>query len=86
MYATTKKLKISCPTNPDYNTVFDRKDIEQEMKELGIVGNWIEYALEHEFADEPEFTSDLLNIFNLTNLRKATLQFGDDYVTIEKIK
>ena len=86
MYAMTKKLKVSCPTNPDYNTVFDKKDIEQEMKELDIVGNWIEYALEHEFSDEPEFTSDLLNIFNLTNLRKATLQFGDDYVTIEKIK
>jgi len=86
MYATTKKLKVSCPTNPDYNTVFNKEDIEQEMKELDIVGNWMEYALEHEFADEPEFTDNLLNIFNLANLRKATLQFGDDYVTIEKIK
>lgn len=86
MYTETNKLKVSCPTNPDYNTVFDKKDIEQEMKEIDIIGNWIEYVLEYEFADEPEFTSDLLNIFNFANLRKATLQFGDDLVTIEKIK
>ena len=86
MYAKSKKLKVSCSTNPDYNAVFNKEDIEKEMKEIGVTGNWIEYVLDHMFADEPECTDDLLNIFNLYNLRKATLQFGDDYVTIEKIK
>lgn len=86
MYAETKKVKVSCPTNPDYNEVFNREDIEKEMKEIGLIGNWIEYVLDHMFADEPDLTDDLLSIFTLDNLRKATLQFGDDYVTIEKIK
>ena len=86
MYAQTKKVKISCPTNSDYNAVFNKEDIENEMREIGVTGNWIEYVLDHMFADEPDLTEDLLNIFNLHNLRKATLQFGDDYVTIEKIK
>lgn len=86
MYAETKKLKVSCPTNPDYNSIFNKEDIEQEMKELGISGNWMEYALDHELADEPEFTDRLCSIFNFTNVRKVTLQFGNDYVTIEKIK
>ena len=86
MYAETKKLKVSCPTNPDYNVVFNKEDIKKEMKEIGLIGNWIEYALDHMFDNEPECTDDLLNIFALYNLRKATLQFVDDYVTIEKIK
>ena len=86
MCGGTKKLKVRCLTNPDYNVVFNREDIEKEMREIGLTGNWIEYVLDHMFADEPEFTDDLLNIFNLANLRKVTLQFGDDYVTIEKIK
>ena len=86
MYAETKKLKVSCPTNPDYNAVFSKEDIKKEMKEIGLIGNWIEYVLDHMFDNEPECTDDLLNIFALYNLRKATLQFGDDYVTIEKIK
>ena len=86
MYAKSKKLKVSCPTNPDYNAVFNKEDIEKEMKEIGLIGNWIEYVLDHTFNNEPKCTDDLLNIFNLYNLRKATLQFGDDYVTIEKIK
>ena len=86
MCGGTKKLKVRCPTNPDYNVVFNREDIEKEMREIGLTGNWIEYVLDYMFADEPEFTDDLLNIFNLANLRKATLQFGDDCVTIEKIK
>ena len=86
MCGGTKKLKVRCPTNPDYNVVFNREDIEKEMREIGLTGNWIEYVLDYTFADEPEFTDDLLNIFNLANLRKATLQFGDDCVTIEKIK
>ena len=86
MYAETKKLKVSCPTNPDYNEVFNREDIKKEMREIGLIGNWIEYVLNHMFDDEPECTDDLLSIFTLDNLRKATLQFGDDYVTIEKIK
>ena len=86
MCGWTKKLKVRCPTNPDYNVVFNREDIEKEMREIGLTGNWIEYVLDYTFADEPEFTDDLLNIFNLANLRKATLQFGDDCVTIEKIK
>ena len=86
MYAETKKLKVSCPTNPDYNVVFNKEDIEKEMREIGLIGNWIEYVLDHMFADETDLTDDLLSIFTLDNLRKATLQFGDDYVTIEKIK
>ena len=86
MYAETKKLKVSCPTNPDYNAVFNKEDIKKEMKEIGLIGNWIEYVLDHMFDNEPDLTDDLLNIFTLDNLRKATLQFGDDYVTIEKIK
>ena len=86
MCGGTKKLKVRCPTNPDYNVVFNREDIEKEMREIGLTGNWIEHVLDYTFADEPEFTDDLLNIFNLANLRKATLQFGDDCVTIEKIK
>ena len=86
MCGGTKKLKFKCPTNPDYNAVFNREDIEKEMREIGLTGNWIEYVLDHMFDDEPEFTDNLLNIFNLYNLRKATLQFGDDCVTIEKIK
>lgn len=86
MYAETKKLKVSCPTNPDYNAVFSKEDIKKEMKEIGLIGNWIEYVLDHMFDNEPDLTDDLLNIFTLDNLRKATLQFGDDYVTIEKIK
>ena len=86
MCGGTKKLKVRCPTNPDYNVVFNREDIEKEMREIGLTGNWIEYVLDYTFADEPEFTDDLLNIFNLANLRKATLQFRDDCVTIEKIK
>ena len=86
MYAETKKLKVSCPTNPDYNVVFNKEDIKKEMKEIGLIGNWIEYVLNHIFDDEPECTDDLLSIFTLNNLRKATLQFGDDYVTIENIK
>ena len=86
MYAETKKLKVSRPTNPDYNSVFNKEDIKKEMKEIGLIGNWIEYVLDHMFGNEPDLTDDLLNIFNLANLRKATLQFGDDYVTIEKIK
>lgn len=86
MYAETKKLKVSCPTNPYYNVVFNKEDIEKEMREIGLIGNWIEYVLDHTFADEPDLTDDLLSIFTLDNLRKATLQFGDDYVTIEKIK
>lgn len=86
MYTETKQLRIVCPTNPDYNTVFNKEDIEQKMKELDIIGNWMEYALEHEFADEPEFTDKLCSIFNFANVRKVTLQFGDDWVAIEKIK
>ena len=86
MYTETKKLKVSCPTNLDYNAVFNKEDIKKEMKEIGLIGNWIEYVLDHMFDNEPECTDDLLNIFALYNLRKATLQFGDDYVTIEKIK
>lgn len=86
MCGGTKKLKVRCPTNPDYNVVFNREDIEKEMREIGLTGNWIEYVLDHTFADEPEFTDDLFSIFNLANLRKATLQFRDDCVTIEKIK
>ena len=86
MCGGTKKLKVRCLTNPDYNVVFNREDIEKEMREIGLTGNWIEYVLDYTFADEPEFTDDLLNIFNLANLRKATLQFRDDCVTIEKIK
>lgn len=86
MCGGTKKLKVRCPTNPDYNVVFNREDIEKEMREIGLTGNWIEYVLNHMFDDEPECTDDLLNIFNLANLRKVTLQFGDDCVTIEKIK
>ena len=86
MYAKTKKLKVSCPTNPDYNEVFNKEDIEKEMKEIGLIGNWIEYVLDHMFDNEPDLTDDLLSIFTFDNLRKATLQFGDDYVTIEKIK
>ena len=86
MYAKTKKLKVSCPTNPDYNAVFSKEDIKKEMKEIGLIGNWIEYVLDHMFDNEPDLTDDLLSIFTFDNLRKATLQFGDDYVTIEKIK
>ena len=69
MCGGTKKLKVRCPTNPDYNVVFNREDIEKEMREIGLTGNWIEYVLDYTFADEPEFTDDLLNIFNLANLR-----------------
>lgn len=86
MCGGTKKLKVRCSTNPDYNAVFSREDIEKEMREIGLIGNWIEYVLDYMFADEPEFTDDLFNIFNRANLRKATLQFRDDCVTIEKIK
>ena len=37
MYAKTNKVKGSCPTNPDYNVVFNKEDIEKEMKEIGLI-------------------------------------------------
>ncbi len=48
-------LKITCNTNPDIPGEWNRADVEQEMKEVGIEVNgndeWLEYVLGHVFDE-----------------------------------
>ena len=49
------KLKITCNTGPDIPGEWDKAEVEEEMKDLGMEvtegDEWLEYVLGHVFID-----------------------------------
>ena len=48
-------LKITCTTNPDVIGIWEKADVEEEMRDLDIditsSNEWVEYVIDHALAD-----------------------------------
>ena len=81
-------MKISCRSNPDYNGTYDKTDVEDEMRAVGVTphspSEWIEWVLEHMFSDEIDWTARVQDAFMLPNVMKMEVSLGNSIVKLEK--
>ena len=81
-------MKISCRSNPDYNGTYDKADVEDEMRDVGVTphspSEWIEWVLEHMFSDEIDWTARVQDAFMLPNVMKMEVSLGNSIVKLEK--
>jgi len=84
-----EKLTITCSTNEDWNGVWKRSDVEQEMREVGAcgAGAW-EWVLNHVFDDETSFGPlgyDMLcEAIENGTVCSITMTLGEDRVEIRQ--
>lgn len=69
--------------NADWDGKWAKSDVEREMAELGIEGDWVEYTLERDFEDCPEMAKLFVEAFACGMLRNATFMLCGRPVSIE---
>ena len=77
-------IKMTCNTNPDFDTTFIGKYVKDEMKGLGITNqSWMSYVLDRMFIDIEE---DLENAFLNPVVKSMAVDIDGHTVNIQKIK
>ena len=69
--------------NADWDGKWAKSDVERDMAELGVEGDWVEYALERNFEDCPEMTRPFIDAFACGMLRNATFRLCGHLVSID---
>jgi len=72
-------------SNPDYDSNWYKKYVEEDIRALGRNMDWIEYVIEQVF--EGDLPESIFNaIVNEPTVRKIVFDLGPDNVTITKLQ
>lgn len=81
------KLKVTCKSNEDLNGTWIQRDVEAELRDIGIKINgdldWIDFILAHLFGDPPREAIYAAILDH--DVQSIVFKVGSDVVKIEKI-
>ena len=87
MNTNVTALEIICPKEPDMEGEFNKKDTEEEMREIlerePEENEWIEWVMFHDDVDS-YFTDEIVNVVQMPEFRSGTFTINGVDFTIEK--
>ncbi len=79
------EIESFCPDNPDLCGIWHEEEVKEECRDLGIPeGDWLEYILDHLFADYDGWTKEVQAAFLASNVISMKLMVGFYTVTLIK--